>query len=474
MQAILVMSCMNEDWLQDVAKAYRVPPLRPTVVKLLLPALEYRLRMVVQDAFKFMRRGKGLTLTVEDINQALASHNLEPLYGLAGESNLERMSFHDHNNHKETEDGAEEEKSRFLGLGMVSLSDMAKAPLPKLPLAPELTMHWLAVDGVQPIIPENPSVLVSMHAHDLGDHPQLSKEMCQFYYRVTGILSSSEMGDRSLRAVLIALGRDNGLQELLPHFSLYFQKEVKASTRSLRRLKTLIAGMEAVWSNPHLHVEFHLQQMLPAVFTCIVASKLSSSAAEDHWSLRAHAAYVIAKVCAKFSSLFPDLQARVCKTYVDAMQPDKSLASIYGGLVGLSALGQNIVRTILLPIVGTLAARVRADTNTKASSLIAREMVTSALVKAVGMYYVRATQLYALRIAPTGKVVAVEQKDKNTPVAKRRKVAGGSHEIDPIQPATVLVQDVAAPEIPDVGAEEPLVRYYASVAPEAGHCRLLL
>ncbi len=467
------MSCLTEEWLQDVAKAYRVPPLRPTVVKLLLPALEYRLRMVVQDAYKFMRRGKGVTLTVEDINQALASHNLEPLYGLAGESNLERMSFHDHYNHKEVEDGAEEEKLRFLGLGMVSLTDMAKAPLPKLPLAPELTMHWLAVDGVQPIIAENPSVLVSMHAHDLGDHPQLSKEMCQFYYRVTGILSSAEMGDRSLRAVLLSLGRENGLQELLPHLSLYFQKEVKSSTRSLRRLRTLVAGVEAVWANPQLHVEFHLQQMLPAVFTCIVASKLGSSASEDHWSLRSHAAMVIAKVCTKFGGLFPDLQARVCKTYVDAMQPDKSLASMYGGLVGLSALGQNIVRTILLPIVATLAARVRADTNAKASSQIAKEMVTSALVKAVGMYYVRATQMYALSIAPVGKVVGKEGKG-NTPLAKRRKMAGGSLAVDPTQPATVVVQEVAAPEIPDVGAEEALVRYYASVAPEAAHCRLLL
>ena len=117
-----------------------------------------------------------MTLSVEDVNQALASHNLEPLYGLAGESNLERMSFHDHSNHKEVEDGAEEEKSRFLGLGMVSLTEMAKAPLPKLPLAPELTMHWLAVDGVQPVIAENPSVLVSMHSHDLEIIHNLAKK----------------------------------------------------------------------------------------------------------------------------------------------------------------------------------------------------------------------------------------------------------------------------------------------------------
>ena len=92
---------------------------------------------------------------------------------------------------------------------------------------------------------------------------------------MTGILSSSEMGDRSLRAMLLALGRESGLQELLPHLSLYLStKETKASTRSLHRLRTLVAGMEAVWTNPHLHAEFHLQQMLPAIFALNVASKL--------------------------------------------------------------------------------------------------------------------------------------------------------------------------------------------------------
>ena len=140
--------------------------------------------------------------------------------------------------------------------------------------------------------------------------------------------------------------------------------------------------------------------------------------------LRSHAGVVIAKICAKFSGLFPDLQARVCKTFVDALQPDKSLPSMYGGLVGLSALGQNVVRTILLPIVGTLAARVRADANSKATSQMAKEMVTSALVKAVGMYYVRATQMYVLAIAPAGKV-AGQDGEGGTPSAKRRKVQEG-------------------------------------------------
>ena len=36
------------------------------------------------------------------------------------------------------------------------------------PSMPELGLHWLAVDGVQPMIPENPTVLSSSARHEQG------------------------------------------------------------------------------------------------------------------------------------------------------------------------------------------------------------------------------------------------------------------------------------------------------------------
>ena len=49
----------------------------------------------------------------------------------------------------------------------MSTVDLVKQPLPHYPLKPELTLHWLAVEGVQPAIPENPTIsapsLLSAH-----------------------------------------------------------------------------------------------------------------------------------------------------------------------------------------------------------------------------------------------------------------------------------------------------------------------
>ena len=38
----------------------------------------------------------------------------------------------------------------------VDLAELTSTPIPRLPLAPTLRAHWLAIDGVQPAIPENP------------------------------------------------------------------------------------------------------------------------------------------------------------------------------------------------------------------------------------------------------------------------------------------------------------------------------
>lgn len=36
------------------------------------------------------------------------------------------------------------------------MSDLSAAPIPKVPMGVSLRAHWLAIEGVQPAIPENP------------------------------------------------------------------------------------------------------------------------------------------------------------------------------------------------------------------------------------------------------------------------------------------------------------------------------
>ena len=44
----------------------------------------------------------------------------------------------------------------FLEDKELDLSELVNQQMPKVPMAPSLRAHWLAIDGVQPSIPENP------------------------------------------------------------------------------------------------------------------------------------------------------------------------------------------------------------------------------------------------------------------------------------------------------------------------------
>jgi len=149
------MSSLKESWLQDAAASNRIGALRPAVVKSLLPQLEINLRSLIEQAHKFTRRGKGTRMTVDDLNQALSQVGAEPLYGLiSGEGGELADLLH--------------------YTPVVSLLDVAKQPLPVCPLQPELTMHWLAVDGSQvsgraPVVSPcmSPALLLAALQHDL-------------------------------------------------------------------------------------------------------------------------------------------------------------------------------------------------------------------------------------------------------------------------------------------------------------------
>lgn len=97
-----------------------------------------------------MRHSKRRKLNPEDINLALNLRNLEPLYGygmtpeVKGEKLFRRAGTSD---------------TFHIPDKVINLTDLVnQTRLPALP--PDITWqaHWLAVEGVQPAIPENPLI----------------------------------------------------------------------------------------------------------------------------------------------------------------------------------------------------------------------------------------------------------------------------------------------------------------------------
>ncbi|KAL3791847.1 hypothetical protein ACHAW5_002898 [Stephanodiscus triporus] len=268
-----------------------------------------------------------------------------------------------------------------------------------------LTLHWLAVDGVSPAIPQNevwnaanatrPAIVVppldvsddddddddkddedddgsSIRIRELR-HRLLSEELLLYYERVTSTVSGiasmdapAVADDVDLASVLNGLRRDRGLQELVPFLSRYVASGLM-SRRNLRdpdKCRRLVRVFDAMLDNPSLHLDLHLHQMFVPVGTCVVARNLSSSSKEkekekgrttfrngDHWSLREEAARALVKACDAYGDQYATARPRVLGLLTrQALRPDRPLPTQYGGIVGISLFGPRAIDAFLLPI----------------------------------------------------------------------------------------------------------------------------
>jgi transcription initiation factor TFIID subunit 6 len=155
------MSLWNPDNIKDVGESVGLGNLNKDVVDLLARDVDFRIAQVLEQAIKFMRHAKRTTLHTDDISQALKVLDVEPLFGYEstkplrfGEASIGpgQLIF-------------------YLDDDEVDFEKLINAPLPKVPREVSFTAHWLAIEGVQPSIPQNPTSTDSRHQDLLPKGP---------------------------------------------------------------------------------------------------------------------------------------------------------------------------------------------------------------------------------------------------------------------------------------------------------------
>ncbi|KAF9964304.1 hypothetical protein BGZ70_006657 [Mortierella alpina] len=378
----------------DIAESVGIPNLKDDVAVSLAQDVEYRIHEIVQEAMKFMRHGKRTKLTVDDINNALRVRNVEPLYG---------FSTADPTRFRRTTAGTSATGTNelfFVEDEELDFESILSAPLPKVPLDVTYTAHWLAIEGVQPAIPQNPTptdaktdILHKRIKLDAATQPVvpgiktgsgsgnqghtnianssssnhannangaeikplvkhvLSKELQMYYERLTAAVLSP---DEVLRATGISsLQNDPGLHQLLPYFVQLVAEKVTLNLRNLSVLESMMAMVHALLDNRNLFVEPYLHQLMPAILTCIVGKRLGETPQEDHWSLRSTATDILLLVCR---------QPRITRTLLRAfLDPEKALTTHYGAILGLSRMGNEVFKTLVLPNLKTYSTVIEPE-----------------------------------------------------------------------------------------------------------------
>lgn len=360
------MSVWNPENVVDVAESIGIGTLNRDVVEHLARDVEFRMAQVLEEALKFMRHGKRTTLTTQDVSQALRLLDVEPLYGYEstrplrfGEASIGpgQPLFY-----------VEDEE--------VDFEKLINAPLPKVPREISYTAHWLAVEGVQPSIPQNPTqadqrnqelaakgpganpYLAAVSGNDnVAMKPQikhvLSKELQLYFERIcSAILDESNTEYRD--AAYSSLRTDPGLHQLVPYFVQFVADKVTHNLKSLFILTRSMELINALLENPSLFIDAYVSGIVPSVLTCLVGKHLGSTVVDGtttHFALREYACSLLSSIAQKYgpssSTLKPRIARSCLKHFCDSHKP---FGTHYGAVLGLTMIaGADGVRALILP-----------------------------------------------------------------------------------------------------------------------------
>ncbi|TFK52343.1 TAF-domain-containing protein [Heliocybe sulcata] len=366
------------DSIRDVAESLGITNVSEAVASALASDVEYRIHQVVEEASRFMRHARRTTMTTSDIDQAMRVLNIEPLYGHSSYNppTFRRAPPFPQLPQSGTVYFVEDEEIDF-----ERVIREEKLTLPK-PVS--WHAHWLAVEGVQPRIPENPpaipretdadptvklengviSTLLPPTPSSPGRHsavrkPQqqlvkqvLSRELQLYYARLTSSLipSKPEEFDREKKtAALATLRHDAGLQPLLPYLVQWVGEGVvgalkEGATREEdgRVLEVILDVTAALLDNQSMLIEPYLHQILPPVLSILLNSTLPPSHATH---LRTLASQILSRILTTHSTTYPSLSPRIMKALLLALiSPGKSKGAREGAVRGLIAIGKEAVR----------------------------------------------------------------------------------------------------------------------------------
>ncbi|KAL1221511.1 Transcription initiation factor TFIID subunit 6b [Cardamine amara subsp. amara] len=335
---------VTKESIEVIAQSIGVSTLSPEVSAALAPDVDYRVREIMQEAIKCMRHARRTTLMAHDVDSALHFRNLEPTSG-SKSIRLKRAPEH--------------RDLYFFDEKDVELKNVMEAPLPTTPPHVSIATHWLAIDGIQPSIPQNSPLQAisdlkrSEYKEDgLPARQVLSKELQVYFDKVTE-WALTLSGSTLFRRALSSLKTDPGLHPLAPFFTSFIAEEIVRNMDNYSTLLALMGLARSLLHNPHVHIEPYLHQLMPSIITCLIAKHLGRRLSDNHWDLRNFTAGTVASTCKRFGHVYHNLLPRVTRSLLHTfLDPTKALPQHYGAIQGMVALGLNMVRFLLLPNLG--------------------------------------------------------------------------------------------------------------------------
>ncbi|XP_056647119.1 transcription initiation factor TFIID subunit 6-like [Diorhabda sublineata] len=148
------------------------------------------------------------------------------------------------------------------------------------------------------------------------------------------------------------------IKDLVPYLCAFIRNTIDMNkgnpdlilfTNSIRMVDNLI-------NNEHLNLTPVLNDLFPAVISCILTRKVSRNCYENHWPLRDFSISLIKTICEKYNNPADNIKNRVIHIYYKPLKDCKiyPLTTLYGAIKGLGSLGEEVIKIFVLPHINNL------------------------------------------------------------------------------------------------------------------------
>ena len=248
--------------IQINAESIGIKTLDNEIIDYLNTEIEEKIRLILQQAKKFMRISKRKTLKVDDLNNSIRFYNFIPLIGYDSYATSEYEKI-------ENVKGLWRPKQNI-----VDIEEYLSKPLTAFPMKPFPHFHWFAIEGKKPNISENfireeikdinayhlsikntkNKILQSIEQQQIQQQEKILNEQIMQSYNIANNINNNENEKKNLiKPVIHNISKE--LQIFFENFKQRFRKEIKMnklniSNPYLKITKELEVSMQVLKTSP--------------------------------------------------------------------------------------------------------------------------------------------------------------------------------------------------------------------------------
>ena len=272
----------------------------------------------------------------------------------------------------------------------------------------------MAVEGVQPSIPQNPTTAESRATELLpkgpGANPSLaalagndnasfkplvkqvvSKELILFFDKIKAAILDQDPDSEVVilrEAALESVRSDPGLHQLVPYFVQFVAEKVTHSLNDTFVLYQMMRLTAAMIANKTLFIDPYVAALVPPVLTCLIGRHLGPEGSDnliEQYKLRDIAASLIGQMATKYASSSLQLRPRLVRTCLKLfLDPSRALSEHYGAINGILAIGgADGISSLILPNIKAYEYVIQKAESERGPNDVEVKMITVAVVKAV-------------------------------------------------------------------------------------------